>query len=224
MLKTSTNKPLEIIVVDDHQMFIDGLKALLRKETNIKITAEALNGFQALEILNQKTFDLAIIDISMPLMLGSELIKIIKKDFPQIKILVVTMYNDIGIIKEILNAEADGYILKNTGKKELLEAINKISDNGTYYSNEVVSILMEKERKKNNGQSEIIKSLTERELQIIRLIGKEYSSAQIADELYISHYTVDAHRRNILKKTNTRTFVGLIKFAIENNLLEPQEI
>lgn len=218
----NTKENIEIIVVDDHQMFIDGLKALLRKETNIKITAEALDGFQALEILKQQKLDLAVIDISMPLMLGTELIKIIKKDYPHIKTLVVTMYNDIGIIKEIINAEADGYVLKNTGKKELLEAINKISDNGTYYCNEVVSVLMENQKKRTNVQNEIIKTLSERELQIIKLIGKEYSSAQIAAELFISNYTVDAHRRSILKKTNTRSFVGLIKFAIENDLLEKQ--
>jgi DNA-binding NarL/FixJ family response regulator len=214
-----SNKQINLLIVDDHQMFIDGLKSLLRKEKNVCIIDEAQNGLDALGILKTQHIDIAIVDISMPQMSGTELIRIIKRDFPQVKTLVLTMYNDKSIIKEILNAEAEGYVLKNTGKQELLDAIYKIADNGTYYSSEVVSILMQ-----NLNKEEVVKekpaiTLTDRELEIVRLIGQEYSSAQIAETLFISQFTVDTHRKNILKKTNTKTLVGLIKFAIENDLM-----
>jgi len=219
---TETKMNINLLIVDDHQMFIDGIKSLLRKEKNIKIVAEALNGKDALEILKTEDIDVAIIDISMPQMTGTELIKIIKNDFPHVKTLVLTMYNDKSIVREILNAEAEGYILKNTGKQELLDALFKIADNGTYYSSEVVSILMQNIHKDEveKDKDNLAQSLTERELEIIRLIGQEYSSAQIAETLFISQFTVDTHRKNILKKTQAKTLVGLIKFAIENNLMD----
>ena len=199
---------IDVLVVDDHQMFIDGMKSLLIKEKNIKIVAEALNDI-----------DLAIIGISKSIKSGIDLIRKIKNDFSGIKVLVLTICKDKEIINEIINSEAEGYIYLciNTGKKELINAIHQIIDNGTYYCNEITSILMNdfKVEKVIEGN---VKNLTEREIEIIKLICKEYSSAQIAEELFISQFTVDTHRKNILKKINAKTLVGLIKFAIANNL------
>ncbi|PIP55033.1 MAG: DNA-binding response regulator [Bacteroidetes bacterium CG23_combo_of_CG06-09_8_20_14_all_32_9] len=212
------NSPVEVMIVDDHQMFIDGIKLLLSKVKNIKIVAEALNGKQALEVLYSRKIDIVMTDISMPEMSGVELTRLIKKEFPQIKVLVVTMYNDYGIINEIIHSEAEGYILKNTGTQELINAITKISDNGTYYCNEMVSILMDN-IKIENKQKEQTKNLTSRELEILKLICQEYSSSEIASKLFISKFTVDTHRKHILHKTNSGTLVGLIKFAIFNRLI-----
>jgi len=209
--------PLSILITDDHRMFIDGLKSLLRKEKRVAVVAEALNGEAALEILAQQPIDLLITDINMPGMSGTELTKRVKENFPATKVLVLTMYNDREIVSEILSTEAEGYILKNTGKQELIDAILKIADNGTYYSNEVVDILATAARKAKKIE-ESTKQLTPRELEIIRLIAKEYSSAQIADALFISPRTVDTHRKHILQKTNSKTLVGLIRFAFENGL------
>ena len=208
---------VRILIVDDHQMLIDGIKSLLRKEKHIQVVAEALNGEAALEILKEKEIDLVITDINMPGMSGTELTKQIKEKYPDIKVMVLTMYNERGIVSEILMNEAEGYILKNTGKQELLDAIAKIIDNGTYYSNEVMNIMMENV-KKEKKIAENTKSLTPREIEIIKLITKEYSSAEIAEALFISPRTVDTHRKNILQKTNSKTLVGLIRFAFENNL------
>lgn len=208
---------IRVLIVDDHQMFIDGLKSLLRKEKNISVVAEALDGASALEILKEQEIDLMITDINMPGMSGTELTRKVKEDFPNVKVMVLTMYNERGIVSEILMTEAEGYILKNTGKQELLNAISKIADSGTYYSNEVASIMMDTV-KKEKKIAENTKSLTPREIEIIRLITREYSSAQIAETLFISPRTVDTHRKNILQKTNSKTIVGLIRFAFENNL------
>ena len=213
----NTSAPVKILLVDDHQMFLDGLRTMLSKEKDLQIVAEAKNGKEALDKLASNEVDLVITDINMPVMSGTELTKQLKKDYSNIKVLVLTMYNDREIIHEIVMTEAEGYILKNSNKKELLNAISRIIDHGTYYSNEVISIMTEnyvvREKIRDRTQE-----LSEREKEIISLICQEFTSAEIADKLFLSPLTVETHRKNILRKTNSKTIVGLIKFAIENKL------
>lgn len=209
----------KILIVDDHQMFIDGIKSLLRNQYIFNITAEALDGKSALEILSNQDIDIVITDINMPLMSGIELTKKIKIKYPNIKVIIVSMHNDRATISEIMMAEAEGYILKNTGKKELFEALNKVANYGTYYCNEVLNIMLEMVKKEKKSET-IIKNLTDREFEILKLIVEEYSSEQIAEKLSISKRTVDTHRINILTKTNSKTIVGLIKYAIANHIVE----
>lgn len=214
-------QPIKILIADDHAMFIDGIKSLLRKEENIQVVAEASDGNEALEILSSTDIDMLITDISMPNMSGTELAKKVKEDYPDVKVLVLTMYNDREIINEILISEAEGYILKNTGKQELLKAITRIAEGSTYYSNEVMEIVMENIKDGNNRheQDERVKELTQRELEILQLICEELSTAEIAEKLFISPRTVETHRKHILQKTQVKTIVGLIKFAINNKLV-----
>lgn len=207
-----------ILIVDDHQMFIDGLKSILAKQKDFTVYAEALSGEDALDIIANDKPDMVITDISMPGMSGIELTKIIKHDFPEIKVVVVSMHNDSAVVSEILMAEAEGYILKNTGKTELLNALNRIANDGTYYSNAVLSTMMKQVKKEAAVQNEV-KILTERETEILKLIAEEYSSEQIAEKLFISKRTVDSHRANILAKLETKTLAGLIKYAIRNNII-----
>ncbi|TAL62475.1 MAG: response regulator transcription factor [Bacteroidetes bacterium] len=210
-------RKIRILIADDHQMFIDGLKSLLHPEKDIEVTAQALRGDDAYDIICKQNIDLLISDISMPGLTGIELTKKVKEKFPEVKVLVVSMYNDREIVSEILMAEADGYILKNTGRKELLNAIYKIADNNTYYSNEILSIMLEK-IKKEKHTSEEVKHLSGREIEILKLIMQECSSEEIAEKLFISKSTVDSHRKNILEKTRVKTIVGLCKFAFRYNL------
>jgi DNA-binding NarL/FixJ family response regulator len=213
-------KVINILIADDHQILIDGIKSLLRKEKNIQVVAEANSAEIALEIIkNRDDIDILITDINMSGMSGIELTKIIKHEFPKIKVLVLSMFNEPEIVNEILNADAEGYILKNTGKQELIEAISKIADCGTYYCNEVISRLL-KENRNKSAVSEKIKALSNRELEIIKLIVKEFTTAQIAEKLFISPRTVDTHRKNIIQKVNSKSLVGLIKFALDNKLDE----
>lgn len=213
------NKIIRVLIADDHQMFLDGLKALLKREKNIQVIGEVSNGTQALEFIKKNTPDLLITDISMPGMSGVELTREVKHRYPEVKVLVLTMYNDKEIVGEILMSEAEGYILKNTGRQELSNAINRIIDNSTYYSNEVLNIMMTRMKKQKSIEKNTA-LLTSREIEIIKLIMEELSSEEIADKLFISKRTVDTHRKNIIQKTNTKTLVGLLKFAIENNLAE----
>ncbi|PKP22081.1 MAG: DNA-binding response regulator [Bacteroidetes bacterium HGW-Bacteroidetes-21] len=208
----------KLLIVDDHQMFIDGIKSILRKQDAFQIVAEALNGYSALEILKNQPIDIIISDISMPEMSGIELTKKVKELYPEIKILIVSMHNDPSIVSEILMAEAEGYILKNTGKKELIEALTKVANNGTFYSNDVLTVMLQIVRPEKKTLEET-KQLSEREIEVLKLIVEEFSSEQIAEKLFISKRTVDTHRINILAKTNSKTLVGLIKYAVRNNLI-----
>lgn len=214
------NKEIRIIIVDDHQMFIDGVKSLLRNEKNTLFVHEANNAQDAYDFICKNVVDLLITDISMPGMSGTELTKKVKSQFPHVKILVLTMFNDPAIINEILQAEAEGYILKNTGKQELLSAINKIMDNGTFYSNEVINLMRNHNQIDTNNLKE---ELTSREIEILKLVCEEYTTADIAEKLFISTHTVDTHRKNILKKSGHKTIVGLIKYAFENNILQTHQ-
>lgn len=216
-MEYSKTNPIKILIADDHQMFIDGIKAILKDVKYISIAGEALNGAQAIELINANSFDLVIADIQMPVMDGLELTKYIKQNKPNIKVLIVTSHPDRGFIEEMLEVQAEGYILKNTSKQELIRAISKLVDHATYYSSEVISILTENIKKKEKVQ-EKIDILSSREKEIVCLICQEYSNTEIAEKLFISYLTVETHRKNIYKKTGIKTIVGLIRYAIENGL------
>jgi DNA-binding NarL/FixJ family response regulator len=152
-------------------------------------------------------------------MSGTELARRVKQEFPQVKVLVLTMFNDPAILNEIIQSEAEGYILKNTGKQELLNAINKIMSEGTYYSNEVLSLMSSAKGSVQKASQPPGDALTNRELEILRLVCEECTTDEIAGKLFISVHTVDTHRKNILRKTRCRTLVGLIKYAFEQELI-----
>lgn len=218
-MNDNENRPYSILIADDHQIFIDGLKALLKKEKHLQLSGEVCNGRVALDMIIKDQPDLLITDINMPGLSGVELTREVKSRFPEVKVLVLSMFNDRDIVSDILMSEAEGYILKSAGKQELINAINRILDNSTYYCNEVTNIMLSRVRKQKMIEKNTA-TLTPREIEIIKLIMEEYSSEEIAEKLFISKRTVDTHRKNIIHKTNTRTLVGLIMFAIENNLVE----
>jgi two-component system nitrate/nitrite response regulator NarL len=211
---------INILIVDDHQLVIDGLKSMLSNETNYVIRGEALNGQQALEMIIAKPeeFQLIVTDITMPLMSGIELCKIVKEKFPHIKVLILSMHNSITIVKDALNAEADGYMLKNTGQDEFIKAIERVLGDGTYFSQDILPIILnlfQKEKKET-----LKNTLTQREKEVLELIVQEYTSKEIAEKLFISKQTVDTHRINIMQKTDCKTLVGLIKYAIQSGYIK----
>lgn len=212
--------PTRLLIVDDHQMLLDGIRALLHDEPNFKIVAEAHNGLRALEELQKTEVDIVLTDISMPDMNGIELTQKIKVDFPNIKVLTLSMFSEKQMIREMIDAGVSGYILKNTGKEELVGALTKIASGGIYFGDEVTNEMMrmmtDQDRAMEKKESV---TLTFREREILKLIAKEYSNVQIAEELFISERTVETHRKNIFRKTNTKSIVGLIKYAYEYNLI-----
>ena len=211
------NEEYEILIADDHLMFLDGVKLILKQQANLRVAAEAVNGEQVLELLSSKRYDLLVTDLNMPGMKGIDLIQSIKHRYPDQKVLVISMHNEHQLVNEVLMAEAEGYILKNSGKTELLFAINTILQGKTHYDKAVLDTMVQNMKNKARTQN-AVKSLTPREQEILLLIAEEYTSKEIADKLFISKQTVDKHRLNIMEKTGAQTLVGLIKYAIQNQL------
>ncbi len=210
---------INIVIADDHQIVIDGLQFLLSTEKQLNIVYTANNTNNVLNYLeDNKNVQLVITDINMPTISGIELCRKIKENHSDIKVLILSMYSSKEVVKEAILAEADGYMLKNGGKEKLLEAIHRVMNDGTYYSEEIIPIIygqIQKDKKLN----ESLTQLSEREKEILILIAKELSSEQIAEKLFISIKTVGNHRQNILAKCDCKSSVGLVKYAIKAGLI-----
>lgn len=214
---------INILLADDHQIIRDGIKSLIYGIEDIEIVAEACSGLQVLEFLTNKKakVDVVLLDINMPELNGIETALKIHQGFPDVKILCLTMHEEEGYISKVLQAGALGYILKKTGKEELIAAIRSVYSGATYISKEVGNILFQKIAKNSETQpnsfNEIL--LTQREKEILQLIASEYTNPEIAEKLFISTRTVDAHRRNLLEKLAVKNTAGLVKYAIQNKLI-----
>ncbi|RWU04940.1 response regulator transcription factor [Pedobacter chitinilyticus] len=209
---------INILIADDHQMVIDGLKMMLDHQ-HYHVVSEANNGQEAIDLINVNPhkYNLVLTDISMPLLSGTELCKMIKAQFPHIQVLILSMYNNTQAVKEAVLAEADGYILKNSGRSELLQAVHRITNGGTYFSQDIVPIIYG-QYQKQKVQDEKLNVLSPREKEILTLIVKEFTSEEIAEKLFISKKTVDNHRQHLFVKCNCKSTVGLVKYAIANGL------
>ncbi len=205
--------PIKIVIVDDHQLMIDGMMELLQQNGNYQIMATANSADRALEILRNTDVDVVITDVSMPGMKVHDFVNVLKKQLPETKVIAVSQHQEKHIVKDILKAGADSYILKQSTQNELIEAIEKTSRGDTFVSPIITKMLVEGVK-----YPSIEELLSDREKEIISLIVSENTAKQIAEKLFISEKTVETHKRNIFRKTNTTTLVGLTKFAIEHQL------
>jgi DNA-binding NarL/FixJ family response regulator len=210
---------IRILLVDDHQIVLDGIKSMLANHPDFVIKATALSGEEAWTMVSaaKGAFDLVITDISMPGMSGTELCRKIKALDCSINVLILSMHNQVEYVKEALACEADGYILKNSGRAELVHALETLMARGSFFSHEIVPLLYKEV--KAAKQAETTAKLTQRESEVLQLILKEHTSKEIAEKLFISKQTVDSHRMSIMDKTGSKSVVGLIKYAIKSNLI-----
>ncbi|MBX2970700.1 MAG: response regulator transcription factor [Cyclobacteriaceae bacterium] len=207
-------KHMKTILIDDHTILLDGIRALLERDGEHDILATATNAEEGLDLLRQHKPDLLITDFNLPGMDGLSLIRRVKQLLPDMKIVVLSMHDETHLVKEILKEGVNAYLLKKDSHKELLEALRQVQDGKVFLSDEINKMLI---RSLNNPDENRL--LTDREREILKLIAKEYSNKQIAEELFISERTVETHRKNIFRKTGTNSLVGLIKFAYSNNLI-----
>ena len=206
-----------IVIIDDHQIVIDGLRSLMEDEPSIYIVGATSDAAAVFDMLATQKVDVLLTDVMMPGMSGQELSKQVRKTFPHVKILALSMSGQGEIVNEMINdADINGYVLKNISKAELATAIKKIAGGGIYFSEEVLN---EMERASHIRKQNDDAQLTAREIEIIRLIEKEMSNREIAESLFISERTVETHRKNIFRKTKTTSLIGLIKYAYEHKLI-----
>lgn len=206
------------MLVDDHKIFMDGIKTSLRNEKKFTVVEMATSVPEALEKIKTAQPDIVMTDISMPGVSGVDLVKEVKTTYPHIKVLVLSMHNEPDIISDIMMLEADGYLLKNIEKKQLVEALGKIADNGSWYSPEVVATMVKRVKKTEKSKDDL-SVLSEREIEIVKLVAQELSTSEIAEKLFLSKLTIETHRKNINNKLGVKTIVGLIKLAIRNGLI-----
>lgn len=208
---------ISLAIIDDHQIVIDGLKSLLDGHEKFTVAIETTDPHFLLQQLNSSYIDILLTDVMMPVMNGAELAKAVYTNFPSIKILALSMSGQGDIVNQMIEeASIAGYALKNIGRKELIDALEKIAAGGVYFSDEV---LAEMTRDSETQKEKTTTNLSAREIEIIKLIEKEYSNKLIADTLFLSERTVETHRKNIFRKTKASSVIGLIKYAYEYKLI-----
>ena len=206
-----------LAIADDHQIVIDGLKALLHGHAKFSVEIETTDPLELMSLLEKKKVDFLLTDVMMPGLNGAELAKMVHKQFPGIKILALSMSGQGDIVNQMIeDSDISGYVIKNIGKQELIRALEKISAGGIYFSDEVLDEMQKASEKKKVSENA---HLTAREIEIIRLIEKEFNNKKIADTLFLSERTVETHRKNIFRKTKTSSLIGLIKYAYEHQLI-----
>lgn len=215
---------INVLIVDDHKILRDGIKAILSGNKNINIIGECSDGAEVADFIEGKSIDVVLMDIKMPKQNGIETTKQLLKINPNLKVLTLSMHNEETYIVNMLKAGASGYILKNTGETELFEAINKVYNGEIFYSLEVANVMMSKymnnvTKSKSTNFEISVDDLTRREKEIIVHIANELTNQEIAERLFISPRTVDTHRRNLLQKLGVKNTAGLVKFAMSHNML-----
>lgn len=205
---------MKILLADDHRILLDGLEFLIQNHGEATEVETATTVEEAWEKIAKKVPDLIISDISIPKVGGIAFAQKVKFHFPQTKLIFLSMHEEPYRVKEALATGAEGYVLKKAAHEELLKAVREVALGGMYFSTEIQKILIQRMRFPADERI-----LSEREKEVLKLIFEEFSNKQIGEMLYISERTVETHRKNIYQKTKTNTLVGLLKFALENNLV-----
>ena len=212
--------PIRILLADDHEIFRDGFRVMLKKQKEFKLIAEAANGRELIEAAQQHKPDVIVTDIQMPVMDGIAAAKILRAEMQDINVIALSMFDDEHLIVDMLNAGAKGYLLKNANKEEVFEALKTVYNNGTYYCNHT-SLKLAKLIGSNNictAKKPQNVVFTERELDIIRLICQQHSNREIAGQLSLSPRTIESHREKILEKMQVKNTAGIVIYAVRYKL------
>lgn len=211
-----------IIITDDHDMFRDAIKTMLELDNIAHVLSVASNGKELLVLLESHQPDIILMDIDMPEMNGIDAARLIKEKYPQIKILALSMFGDDKYYQEMIKAGAMGFILKSSNKSELEDAINAIHNGQNYFSNELLRKIIEQmsnnNGKEKNESTEVV--FTDREIDVLKLLCQGLSTQDIADKLFLSAKTIENYRAKLLNKTNSKNSVGLVVYALKNNIVQ----
>ncbi|MBI9056870.1 response regulator transcription factor [Labilibaculum sp. DW002] len=208
----------KIMIVDDHKMFRSGLRFLLNNVPKIEIVGEASNGKEFLEMAENTQIDIVLMDINMPEMNGIEATREALKRYPDMKVIVLSMHGEEEYYDQMLDAGVKGFLLKNSDADELISALEAVMAGKSYFSQELLVDILDQKRLQKL-KIETVK-LSQRELEVLKLICDGYSNAEIAEELFISQRTVDRHRSNLLSKTSCKNSTSLVMYAVKNKIIE----
>ena len=212
---------IKVALVDDEVLFRKGISFLLQREKNIEILFEASNGEELISQLNINEIkpDIIIMDLKMPVLNGVEATKIIRKFFPEIKIIALTSYDTKSFVTNIIQVGAVAYLVKNTTPKDLVNTINEVASKGFFYNETILKTIQDTIQPSKNSKINLESGfLSPREIEILQLICNQKTTAEIAEELFLSPRTVEGHRNNLLLKTESRNIAGLVVYAIQNEI------
>lgn len=214
---------IKLILVDDEVLFRKGVYFLLQREANIEIIHEASDGEELMTFLHtqEEKPDIILMDLKMPLLNGVEATKIIRNEFPDIKIIALTSYNTNSFISNMIHVGASSYLVKNASPKEMVETINEVAEKGFYYNDTVMQVIQDDIISSDRSSKSRFDDdyLTSREKEVLHLICQQKSTTEIANALFISPRTVEGHRNNLLLKTESKNVAGLVVYAIQNNIV-----
>ncbi|MCF8233275.1 MAG: response regulator transcription factor [Bacteroidales bacterium] len=213
-------KNINIIIVDDHEIFRNGLKMVLNRLKYVNILAEASNGKEFLELLPNHHPDIVLMDIEMPVMNGIEASDKAMKEYPGLKIIALTMFNDDEYIQSMIDAGVKGFLIKNIKKDILDRALQEVNNGGNYYSQELMQFFTRRLTKEDDKSKEEELNITKREKEILQLMAEGMNNKEIADSLFVSERTIIGHKSNLLAKTGCKNTIGLLAYAIKNKLVE----
>lgn len=216
--------PVTVAIADDHVLFRKGLITILELDDDLEVIYDVDNGKELIEKLDAQIPEVILMDLKMPIMDGMEATKQIKAQNPEVKILILSMYDEEKFIIHCLELGANGYLLKNTDPDEVVKAIHTVVAKDFYFNNHISTVMLkglnQKTRAKGKPQFGNGVELTKREMEILGLICKELTTPEIAEKLFISNRTVEGHRKNLLEKTGAKNTAGLVVFALKNELVE----
>lgn len=210
---------IRIAICDDHRIIIDGIRGLLADVTDVECAGTALNGVEAIYLLEHVKVDVLLLDLDMPEMDGRETTRRVKARMPGTKVLVLTMNDEPAVVRDLMASGADGYLLKTCGKEELLLAIRETYAGRKHFSGALITSMME-ERTKTTSSSKLLKDLSEREIEVLAALAEGLGNKEIGEKLFISPRTVDTHRTNLMKKLDTHNVAGLVRIAIKAGLVK----
>lgn len=213
---------LRVFITDDHELYLEGLVLLLNKQPGIQVVGSALSGKELLQKLPGLQVDILLLDVHLPDTGEEELLKKIRSLHPELKILYLTIMRGTRYIHKLIRHDIHGYILKNTSIEELVKALNSVQEGKKYFSKEINIIDTEQDFRNTVTieDKKVDEILSKREIEVLTLICKEYSNSEIAEKLFLSVSTVETHRKNLIAKLGVNNTVGLVKFALRNNLIE----
>ena len=215
---------ITVHIADDHQILIDGVKAVLNLEPKIEVTGFSLNGIEVVEWFKENQADVLVLDINMPELDGIQVLKKLKDEKNKPEIIVLSSYDDVKLVKEVLQMGAKGFVPKKSAGEHIVNAVYKVAEGNQYFTDDVKEKMMQTlltGQVKNEGSQDgvLISSLTKREVQVLKLVAQQYSTREIGDELHISESTVETHRKNLMKKVKVKNSVGLAIFALKNEVI-----
>ncbi len=214
----------KVLLADDHTLVLESISDLVGALGPYEVVAKVENGREAIKNVAIFKPDIVLMDVDMPVLNGLEATRQLKRDLPDLKIIILTMHGDPALIKRMMELGADGFLLKNSDRSEFEEALKRVSAGKTYFSSDAAKAVITGENHTSGNftvgeESILVSTLSEREREILQLIAEGYSNKEIGENLFISHRTVDTHRTNIMRKLEIRNTAGLVRFALKNGIM-----